>query len=512
MHTSLHVPFLSPPWWRAVGLICILAVPGAAGAFGLADVQAKAADLASRAYEPPKKIPKFLHDIDYDTLRDIRYKPNYTLWRSPRMNFDVQFFHPGMVYEHAVAIHYVDREGVHDVPFSVERFDYGPRARHLRHRVPPDLGYAGFRIYYPLNNPGVQDEVIAFLGASYFRAVPRAGRYGLSARGLAIDTALEDGEEFPFFREFWIERPRRGSHHIRIYALLDSPSVTGAYRFTVFPGEPTRVDVTLRLFPRREIQELGIAPLTSMFFYGENTPRPSGQWRPEVHDSDGLVLVDGTGECIWRPLINGPRLRMALFSLTDPRRFGLLQRDRNFYSYQDLETRMELRPSAWVVPYGNWGEGRVKLVEIPTRNEYNDNVVVYWTKGRPVKAGERVALSYRIEWSMHPMAPCDANARVVNTWVGREEKTGRRHFVVDFAGAVFDTLEPGVDVVPVVSGGENAEITELTAARNEVSGGWRIAFQVKPTDEYPVELRAYLRYGDEAISETWSYLLQEESE
>ncbi|HHB13145.1 MAG TPA: glucan biosynthesis protein G, partial [Chromatiales bacterium] len=294
---------------------------GVAQAFGLEEVSIKAAALATQPYRPPEKIPKFLREIDYDALRDIRYKPEFTLWRAPGMHFDVQFFHPGMVYEHAVKLHYLDREGVHEVPFSVERFDYGPRARHLRHRIPPDLGYAGFRIYYPLNDPGVQDEVIAFLGASYFRAVPKGGRYGLSARGLAIDTALEGGEEFPEFREFWIERPRKDSRYIRIYALLDSPSVTGAYRFTVFPGDPTRVYVKLRLYPRKKIRELGIAPLTSMFFYGENTPRPAGQWRPEVHDSDGLMLIDGTGERIWRPLVNGPRLRLALFGLKDPRGF-----------------------------------------------------------------------------------------------------------------------------------------------------------------------------------------------
>ena len=82
------------------------------------------------------------------------------------------------------------------------------------------------------------------------RASARDQVFGLSARGLAIDTAESWGEEFPWFREFWLVTPAPNAKELTIYALLDSPRVTGAYRFAVEPGEQTRVDVECRLFLR----------------------------------------------------------------------------------------------------------------------------------------------------------------------------------------------------------------------------------------------------------------------
>ena len=87
-------------------------------------------------------------------------------------------------------------------------------------------GFAGFRVQFATN---WKADIAAFLGASYFRAVGDDTRqYGLSARGLAIDTAFARPEEFPRFTAFWFERPSRDAGTLTLYALLDSPSIAGA--------------------------------------------------------------------------------------------------------------------------------------------------------------------------------------------------------------------------------------------------------------------------------------------
>ena len=280
------------------------------------------------------------------------------------------------------------------VPYQPGMFDYG--ANNFGDKLPDDLGFAGFRIHYPLNRPDYFDELAVYLGASYFRILGRNQIYGASARGLAVDTAATSGEDFPRFREFWIEEPGADATRLTIYALLDSRSATGAYRFVLTPGTDTQAEVTASVYPRRDIGKLGMAPLTSMFFFGENRGRGFDDFRPEVHDSDGLQMETGQGEWIWRPLLNPKDLRVSSFTDENPRRFGLIQRDRDFLHYQDLESSYHRRPSYWVEPVGDWGKGRVELVEIPTDEEINDNIVAYWVPERAVRGGEGLDFSYRL--------------------------------------------------------------------------------------------------------------------
>src|SRR5205085_6387853 len=155
---------------------------------------------------------------------------------------------------------------------------------------------------------------------------------------------------------------------VTVYALLESQRATGAYRFDIVPGAETVVRVQARLYLRAaatQVATLGIAPLTSMFFSGENQPR-RGDFRPEVHDSDGLQVATGDGEWLWRPLQNPARMTVTSFAVRELRGFGLMQRDRTFSSYEDTEARYERRPSAWVRPLSDWGPGRVELVQLPT--------------------------------------------------------------------------------------------------------------------------------------------------
>ncbi|MBI5504545.1 MAG: glucan biosynthesis protein G [Deltaproteobacteria bacterium] len=479
-----------------------------AQAFDLDDVEAKARKLATEPFQDPTgKIPRWLLDISYDQWRDIRFRPDRSLWRDRALPFEVQFFHPGLFYDRAVAINEVDALGVHPLQFSPGQFDYGNND--FASRVPQDLGYAGFRIHYPINKPDYSDEVAVFLGASYLRALGKGQVFGLSARGLTIDTAVASGEEFPYFREFWLVRPTKNASDVAVYALLDSPSLTGAYRFVVYPGQQTVIDVESRVFVRKNAGKLGIAPLTSMFLYGENTTQCFDNYRPEVHDSDGLLLFADTGEWLWRPFDNPTTLQVHSFQMTNPRGFGVLQRDRDFTNYQDLETLQEKRPSAWIAPKGQWGPGRVELVEIPTRKDIHDNIVAYWVPDTLPPAGEPISHAYRMSWYPDdPTRPPAGRAVATRREHGSSEHSTR--FVVDFQGKQLEKLtadEVLRAVVSVVGGDDKGHIVGQYVIKIPATGGWRLGFQVEATSKEPIELRAYLDKAGSALTETWSYTL-----
>ena len=379
MHVKRFLLCASP--YRLVplflGFILMLANADAS-AFGFDDVATQAKQLAGSSYKAPaKNLPKALTDLTYDQYRDIRFNTARSLWRSEKLPFELAFFHQGLFFESPVRIHEIVNDKAREIKFNPALFNYG--ANNLDTNAFKDLGFAGFRVHYPINNNEYKDEILVFLGASYFRALGKGQLYGLSSRGLAVDTAVNSGEEFPQFTAFWIERPRAKDKELTIYALLDSRRVTGAYRFIVKPGVDTVVDVKSRLFLRENVAKIGLAPLTSMFFFGENQRSAVEDYRPEVHDSDGLSIKTGTGEWLWRPLINPKKLMVNSFSTTNPGGFGLMHRDRAFSSYEDLEARYEERPSAWVEPKGEWGSGKVELVQIPTPDETNDNIVAFWT-------------------------------------------------------------------------------------------------------------------------------------
>jgi periplasmic glucans biosynthesis protein len=480
-------------------------------AFGFDDVAQRAQDLAASAFKRGAGLPKELQELDYDRYRDIRYRPERALWRGTASPFEIAFFHPGFYYDQPVKISEVSAQGVREIAFDPGDFDYGANKIDLaRLKQAKGLGYAGFRVHYALNTPKYKDEVLVFLGASYFRALGKGQIYGLSARGLAIDTAAPSGEEFPRFTEFWIERPAPSAKELVVYALLDSRRAAGAYRFVVKPGVSTIVEVKARLYLRESVAKLGLAPLTSMFFFGENQRAAYDDYRPEVHDSDGLQVHAGNGEWIWRPLVNPKRLLVTSFATTDPAGFGLMQRDRDFARYEDTEVRHELRPSVWVEPKGKWGAGRVELVQIPAPDETNDNIVAYWVPDAAPAPKQPLDLEYRLLWQK------DAETRPPLAWVAQSRR-GRGYlrkpddsigFVVDWEGGGLEKMPADARVEAVVSADANARILERNGYRNDVTGGWRTTLRFKRLDDAkPVELRAVLKRGGEPISETWSYVL-----
>jgi glucans biosynthesis protein len=496
---------------RAV-LAALLAAPAlAAAAFGFEDVSRRAAEMAKKPWEPPRaELPAVLRKLDYDQYRDIRFRNERSLWRAEKLPFEVAFFHRGGLYDLPVRVsEVVEGELQRPIAFNAADFDYGRNAID-RARLPAGLGFAGLRVHFHVNNPRYKDEVLVFLGASYFRALGKDQRYGLSARGLAVDTGLASGEEFPRFVEFWLERPHPGARELVIHALLESRSVTGAYRFVLRPGTDTVVAVKARLHARRNIAKLGIAPLTSMYLFGENQRAAGEDYRPEVHDSDGLSMQGGTGEWIWRPLVNPRRLLVTSFGFSNPLGFGLMQRDRAFASYEDLEARYELRPSAWVKPVKPFGAGRVELVQIPSPYETNDNVVAYWIPRDPPQAGKSAEYEYQVLWQKNaPMRPPTSWVSQTRRGPGYQRKPdGTIHFHVDFEGPALAKLAEKAKLEPIFNADANGEIVELTAERNPVNEGARVSLKVRRLDAAkPLELRGFLRDESETLSETWAYIL-----
>jgi glucans biosynthesis protein len=478
-----------------------------AAAFDFDDVAAIARKQALAPYRvPERKQPAELAGLTYDQYRDIRFRPDHALWRSESLPFEAMFFHVGKQNER-VRMNEVAAK-VRHLPYDRADFDYGKNT--LSPEKWGDLDFGGLRVHYPLNNPAYKDELIVFLGASYFRALGAGARYGLSARGLAIDTVGAQGEEFPHFTEFWLVKPAADARTLRLFALLDSPRASGAYQFDVAPGEETVVEVRARLYLRAAVGTLGIAPLTSMYYFGENQPHRV-DFRPEVHDSDGLMVATGEGEWIWRPLINPLQAITTSFSMRELRGFGLMQRDRDFGSYEDTEARYELRPSAWLEPVGSWGPGRVELVQLNTPDETNDNIVAYWVPDRQPPPGEALDFSYRLHWQGTQIIRRPPGAWVTQTRVGRGYRAlaaDEQQYLVDFMGPSLTALPPGTEVKAVVSAPANGEIVEANAYLVEPTGAWRMMVRVRQLDvAKPTELRGFLQRGNDVLTETWSNLI-----
>lgn len=475
--------------------------------FNLDWLRDHARDLASRPHRSAQeKLPKSLKDITWDDYQAIQFRPEASLWREDGSAFRAQLFHLGLYFQRPVRIHELVDGQARELTYDPDYFKYtGERPLG---DLPEDLGFAGFRLQFHTN---FNLDLAAFLGASYFRAVGQEMQYGMSARGLAIDTGLNTGEEFPDFTAYWLEKPAEGATSMRVYALLESPSTTGAFVFDLHPGRNMVMDIDVTLYPRKPIERLGLAPLTSMYQMGENDRRMAYDWRPEIHDSDGLAVWTGTGEWLWRPLVNPRHIRVNSFLDKDPRGFGLLQRDRDFDNYQDDGVFYDRRPSVWVEPGNGWGKGAIMLVELPTVDETFDNIVAFWSPAEPLAPNREHRFNYRLTWgTAMPAAPVElATAQATRTGlggvVGQEREYFSWRFAIDFAGGPLEMLGPDAQVEPVitVSRGE----VEITSARPLRSiNGYRAMFDLVPGDSLePIDIRLYLKLGEQSLTETWIY-------
>lgn len=473
-----------------------------------ATLREKARGLVQADYKPDAlELPDFLKKMSYDDFQCIHFRPEEGPWQAEGHRFSFQFFHEGFIYHEPVHIHLVEQGQVSEFPFSPKEFDYG--RNHFPQPLPADLGFAGLRVLYPLNSPGKQDEVASFLGASYFRVIGGRQRYGASVRGLALDTAEPSGEEFPRFTDFWIEKPAASDAAVKIYALLNSPSVAGAYRFTIQPADRTRVEVESSLFFRKIPKKIGIAPLTSMFLMGENRTRYLADFRPEVHDSDGLLIQTNAEQCLWRALTNPEKEHVvSQFPGSTPTGFGLLQRDRRFGHYQDLAGRYELRPSLWVQPQGSWGAGAVELVEIPSPNEFNDNIVAYWVPQEKPTRGQEVHCAYNL-FACLDEPETGKLWRVDATRITPEHDKTPPRFVIDFNCKGVPALPADARVETSVSA-SHGKVQNVVTEKNEVTGGWRTFFDLAGAGKEPAELGLVLHLGNQVLSENWVYRYQQQ--
>ncbi|ASM51950.1 periplasmic glucans biosynthesis protein [Pseudoalteromonas espejiana DSM 9414] len=476
--------------------------------FTFEDLKAMAKASAEKPYTPTAvPAPELIDKITYDEHWKIRFKEGETLYPNGK-KAPLQLFYPGRYFPEPVSIYIRDdKNNVKELPFSNALFDMPDDSP--AHDLPQGFGFAGFRIM----RPDIKPDWISFLGASYFRTDGPQGQYGLSARGIAINTGMSEPEEFPRFSAFWIGPAEKKGESVSVWALLEGPSITGAYRFGLSKDNKEAkghiTSVSANLYMRADVERLGIAPLTSMYWYSEKDKTEAKDWRPEIHDSDGLAIHTGSGQYIWRPLNNPQSVSTNSFIDENPKGFGLIQRDRDFNNYQDDGVFYNKRSSAWIKPQGDWGKGAVQLVEIPTKDETFDNIVAYWVPEKEARKGDEFTFSYDIEW--RPLDPKSKTlASVVNTRQGQGGIPGQpipegvNKMVIDFEGPVFKGLDRESGIKPIVEA-SNGEILEPIGAYPIVgTNQWRLAFDYKQSNNNPVHIRAYLvDKNDEAITETW---------
>ena len=494
--------------------------PDAGTPFTRSTVTEMARSLAKKPFAPPSSdLPDAIKKLTYDQYRAIYFRPDKAIWADEKLPFTLQMFHRGFYYKDRIDIATVDNGLAHHVAYSPDM--YSPGAIVKNPLPTDDIGFAGLRIHGYINDPKRLDEVAVFQGASYFRSLGKDQFYGLSARGLALDVGSPQGEEFPIFRAFWIEKPAPDSDQVVLHALLDSKSVSGAYRFTIRPGLPTGIDVEATLFPRVNLKTVGLAPGTSMFYFDGNGRAGFDDWRPEVHDSDGLLILNGHGERLWRPLANPKTIQFSAFVDSGLRGFGLMQRERDYTAYDDYNAHYEKRPSLWVEPVGDWGKGQVVLVEIPSISEVNDNIVAYWQPQDPIVAKSEYSFAYRLSWGEGPAKP---GVIVIATRSGRgdlEKITPARRFVIDYADTGLPLPQPSDKPAPAAApaapgsdpsalpkatvSADGGAVSDILVDVNPATKGWRVSFKLDPQDKTLIELRATLAFPDQRPVDTWLY-------
>jgi glucans biosynthesis protein len=508
-------------------------------------VTEQARTLAASPYRAPDvRVTGPMSDLTYGQYRGIRFRSESAIWRD-EAPFQLQLFHPGAGNDTPVRIHVVENGVSRRLEYDPSLFTFGDELAGIETALPPDADFAGLRVLYPMNDPDHFDEVISFLGASYFRIVGPGQVYGLSTRGIAVDTGDPDGEEFPDFTALWVVRPEPGDSAVTLFGLMDGPSLSGAYRFESWPGERTTeeheataagtdrggrgtvVEVEARLFARNDVGKLGVAPLTSMYLHGTLRSGGDDDFRPRVHDSEGLLMHTGADEWIWRPLTNRSGVRFTSLLDIDPLGYGLVQRDRDFGSFMDLEAQYHRRPSEWVAIEGGWGRGAVELVEIPTNSEFNDNIVAYWRPDEPFRAGEERRYRYRLvtfddrlDSGPRPGGPVDGQTlgQVARTRIGWDALPGeadppprsQRRVVVDFTGGGLATLPDSVQVEAIVQAFSG--LASDVRVERLPDGGRRATFSLLPDEGRGADMRLYLQVADTAVTETWSYLWESPSD
>jgi glucans biosynthesis protein len=467
-------------------------------------LDAYARELAGPNFKAPeKRVDEALANIPWEQYsRAIVYKEDQAIWHKDGVPFWLEPYHTASsYYTYPVALHSVEAGHAIEIPYSAQAFDFNPPAK--LPASPAQSGFAGFHALAQIDKLGTFRDFLSFIGAANFRAIGSGQVFGVAARALALNTGQPGGEEFPLFKSFWIERPKPADPSLIVHGLLDSPNSVGRFKFTVTPGYDTVIDTEAVIYPRRRIAYAGIAPIASRFFFGPGIPPKRRDYRPRSHDSEALYIVNGAGEQIWRPLLNPDRLQFSVFVDKAPKGFGLIQRERYFASYQDADQQFEKRPSLWIEPLGDWGEGSIDLIELPAPEEINENIVCFWRPKDGLGPGIGHRYRYRMHWCWNPPFE-NKKAAVAQTRVG-EAKSGDVQFIVDFFGAEACAGCNGGSLSPAVSASAG-EIRNVRLAPAPAAGAvQRLRFDYAPSGSDPVDLRAELAVNGKPVSDTWIF-------
>jgi len=462
----------------------------------------QAEQLANRTYEAPRlSLPSELSDLDRREYDAIRYRPEATVWRNQDINFNLRFFHTGFQYRTPVDVFLIEGDRARRYSYSVSQFAFGEPLN-----APPSesqAGFSGVDVLGPIDEPGDKASFLIFQGASFFRAIASSQVFGAVARAISVNTAQAQGEEFPVFRSLWFRKPAPRERRITIYGLLDGPSLAGAYKFDVEPGRSTIIDVTCSLFPRRDLGHVGIAPVNSMYFFGTADSSRPDDYRPNVHASEGLRIWNASDEWIWRPLINPEQLQYSVFLDRTPKGFGLMQRKRTFQDFEDIAAQFDDRPSLWIEPQHDWGDGAVDLIEVPSRSEIYNNIIAFWRPRRALEARARHDFRYRLNWGSG--LPFKTPRFITSqTRTGRTGADETRLFAIDFiSDRSCDNCNLPSIMADVRAG--DGDIANVSVQHNPAIGGQRVSFEFRPGAQQATDLRCQLKRDDQVISETWVY-------
>jgi periplasmic glucans biosynthesis protein len=465
-------------------------------------------ELARRDFVPFRKsVDEALAGLPFDQYNKAAvYKEDQAIWRDDGSPFRLKPYHTaGTYYSHPVDLCSIEGAQWSKIPYSPDAFDFPTLAKRPQIPAKPDFpGYfAGFRAGGQIDKPNVFRDFLSFIGNTNFQAIAANQVFGVSARAFAINTGQTSGEDFPVFLSFFIAKPKPGDRSLTLYGIFDSEHSPGWLKFVVTPGYDTIIDTQVTVIPRRPINYCGFAPIASHFFSGPGVPPKRRDYRPRVHDTEALYIANGAGEQIWRPLLNPERLQFSVFVDKAPKGFGLIQHERSFAAYQDADQQFNIRPSLWIEPVGDWGEGSIDLIELPATEENNENILCFWRPKEALLPLSHYRKSYRMHWCWNPPLE-NKNATIAQTLVW-EPKSGEATFIIDF----------NLEGCPDCSGSEIG--ANVTASAGEIRRPWKLAplpgagamqrlrFDFVPGGSEPIDLRAQLVANGKPISDSWIF-------
>jgi glucans biosynthesis protein len=477
---------------------------GAPVSFAPGTVIEQARALAKKPFVPmAASLPDPFKTLSSDQYNSIRTLPAGRIWGNEQVGVAIEPLHRGFLFTNPVEINLVAQGVSQRLVYDVKFFDFSSIS--LPPKL-PDIGYSGFRVLVAQNPSDANDarftEVASFQGANFFRALTQGQVPGLVSRALAVRLADPKGEDVPIFRTMWIEKPSLVANALIVHAVIDSETVTGAFRFTIRPGEATIIDTEATLFARASVDNFGLGTMSATHLLGFMDHRKFDDFRPNVSEVCGLQIYTGAGEWVWRPVTNRDNLQISTFVDDKPRGFGLLIRDRSFEDYDDEDQHWEKRPSLWIEPLGEWGQGGVQLIEIPSESEANDNILCFWRPKQPLAAGSETSFAYRQFWCWDPPER-PSLARAMTSRSGRGAGK-RRRFFVDFEGEIFAKAETAGELkANVTAAGGKIAFVRIFPSDDKKS--LKVFFELDPGNDLSSELRLVLEAQGKPVSETWLY-------